>query len=97
MGPTGQPWAETWLVREWCGHGCLTDAIMKGWLQTKADRRSEVNFPAVLATAAEIASALTLLHKENLLHGDLTGDWCVPCEFLAVCLTDVGHVDARAC
>jgi serine/threonine protein kinase len=29
--------------------------------------------PAILATAAEIASAMSHLHKRNVVHGDLTG------------------------
>ena len=66
---------ETWLVREWCGHGCLTDAILKGWLQENPNTRSEPSYAAVLATAAEIASALTCLHNEGVVHGDLTADW----------------------
>lgn len=70
---TGGPWAEAWLVREWCGHGTLTDAILKGWLQQKNSR--SVNPIAVLATAAEVASALRCLHGQGVVHGDLCGDW----------------------
>ena len=63
-------------MREWCNHGTLTDAILKGWLQAK-DTRS-VSHVAVLATAFEIAGALMCLHKQDVVHGDLTGDWSAP-------------------
>lgn len=71
----GQPWVECWLVREWCSRGCLTDAIMKGFLQSDPNTKSGPDEVAVLATAAEVASALTYLHGQGYLHGDLTGDW----------------------
>ena len=63
---------ESWLIREWCGHGSLTDAILKGWLQHEGTRT--VNEVAVVATAVEIAGALVCLHGRDVLHGDLTGD-----------------------
>lgn len=71
----GKAWVETWLLREHCARGCLTDAILRGGLQTHREKRSEVNVEAVLATAAEVAGALMSIHSEGLVHGDLTGDW----------------------
>lgn len=32
------------------------------------------NIPAILATAREVAAAMTYLHHKNMLHGDLTGN-----------------------
>lgn len=64
---------EAWLVREWCNHGTLTDAIIKGWMHAKNSRN--VSRAAVLATAVEIASALMSLHSAGVVHGDLSGDW----------------------
>ncbi|KAK9808554.1 hypothetical protein WJX73_008047 [Symbiochloris irregularis] len=65
---------EAWLVREWCNHGTLTDAILKGWLHAKNSRN--VSRAAVLATAVEMAGALMSLHSAGVVHGDLSGD-CV--------------------
>ena len=59
-------------MREWCGCGTLTDALLKGWLQRKGTRM--VDHAAVLATAAEVASALTCLHEAGVIHGNLTSD-----------------------
>ena len=63
-------------MREWCGHGCLTDAMLLGWLQKKGTRACD--HAAVLAITAEIAGALACLHSQGIVHGNLSGEWCVP-------------------
>lgn len=40
----------------------------------RADVDKGPNMAAVLATAAEMASALSFLHASNVVHGDLSGE-----------------------
>lgn len=65
--------SETWIVMEFCDRGTLLDACDKGWLRTTPSYATGLpHMPAVLATAHEIASAMTYLHGRGIIHGDLT-------------------------
>eukprot|EP00879_Flechtneria_rotunda_P001352 GHRR01001502.1.p1 GENE.GHRR01001502.1~~GHRR01001502.1.p1 ORF type:complete len:1180 (+),score=462.14 GHRR01001502.1:255-3794(+) len=64
---------QTWMVMEFCDKGCLQDAVERGWLrETRSCVSGEINLMAVLATAAEIASGMALLHDAGIIHGDLS-------------------------
>jgi serine/threonine protein kinase len=65
--------AVVWLVQQYCDRGKLYDAIDRGWLRARRAPGGELNLPAVLATALDVASALEYLHSLDVLHGDLTG------------------------
>ena len=53
----------------------LQDAIDRGhFCLDRSDVEKGPNMEAVLATAAEMASALCFLHKANVVHGDLSGE-----------------------
>jgi serine/threonine protein kinase len=56
------------LVCEYCDKGSLREALDLGAF-TKAD--GGINYPAVLDTAIEIATAVAHLHHKNVLHSDL--------------------------
>ncbi|KAL3143838.1 hypothetical protein ABBQ32_003662 [Trebouxia sp. C0010 RCD-2024] len=68
---------ETWLLLEYCDKGSLQDAVDRGWFHTDKDghisSKTKPNMHAIRATAHEIAGALSYLHSQDLLHGDLTG------------------------
>lgn len=70
---TNTPMLETWLVLEFCNKGPLGDAVERGWFRQK-DSLFESNLVPILATAKEIASAMSYLHARNILHGDLTSN-----------------------
>jgi serine/threonine protein kinase/GAF domain-containing protein len=64
---------QTWLVLEYCDRGSLQEAIDAGWLRTGRDPRSaSVHLPALLATAREVAAGMAHLHREGVVHGDLS-------------------------
>ncbi|KXZ51728.1 hypothetical protein GPECTOR_11g175 [Gonium pectorale] len=64
---------QTWLIMEYCDRGCLQDAIDRGWLRTSpALENSAPRMDAVLATAVELASALSYLHSKDIVHGDMS-------------------------
>ncbi|GFR42473.1 hypothetical protein Agub_g3381 [Astrephomene gubernaculifera] len=64
---------QTWLLMEYCDRGCLQDAIDRGWLRTSPSaENSAPRMDAVLATAIELASALSYLHSKDIVHGDLS-------------------------
>ncbi|GFR53121.1 hypothetical protein Agub_g15837 [Astrephomene gubernaculifera] len=69
----GRTLLETWMVLEFCNKGGLSDAIERGWFR-KRHSLFEVDFRALVATAREVAAAMTYLHDKNILHGDLTGN-----------------------
>eukprot|EP00882_Tetradesmus_deserticola_P000798 GHRQ01000869.1.p1 GENE.GHRQ01000869.1~~GHRQ01000869.1.p1 ORF type:complete len:829 (+),score=338.09 GHRQ01000869.1:201-2489(+) len=69
---TREQMLETWLVLEFCNRGCVSDAISKGWFRRKDSM--EADMATVIATAREMAGALSYLHSKNILHGDLTGN-----------------------
>jgi tRNA A-37 threonylcarbamoyl transferase component Bud32 len=51
----------------------LQDAVERGWLrESRSCVSGPVNLLAVLATAAEIASGMALLHSNGIIHGDLS-------------------------
>ena len=50
----GQAWVETWLVREWCNQGVLTDALLRGWLQLPNSR--SVDPALVIYCASQVNS-----------------------------------------
>ncbi|KAK9843472.1 hypothetical protein WJX81_004368 [Elliptochloris bilobata] len=62
---------ELWLLLDYCNRGCLADACRKGWL--RASPTGPVSLGAVLAIAADIASAMAALHGAGVVHGDLSG------------------------
>lgn len=68
----GQPWMECWLVREWCSRGTLTDALLRGWLQSPKSRNADPNL--VLYCTTQVVAALCCLHSADRVHGNLTGD-----------------------
>ena len=72
-------WDETWLVLEWCGHGDLANAFQRGWLNLPGTHTPSL--AAVLLTASEVASGLSVLHAEGVVHGNLNGDKCAPGHF----------------
>ncbi|KAL6762194.1 kinase-like domain-containing protein [Haematococcus lacustris] len=58
---------------EFADHGCLQDAVERGWLRiTQGPGLGQPNMPAILQTAYEIASALSYLHAHDVVHGDLS-------------------------
>ncbi|WIA44433.1 hypothetical protein OEZ86_007193 [Tetradesmus obliquus] len=64
---------QTWMVLEYCDKGCLQDAVERGWLrQSRSCVSGPVNLLAVLATAAEVAGGMALLHSNGIIHGDLS-------------------------
>ncbi|KAG2501254.1 hypothetical protein HYH03_001061 [Edaphochlamys debaryana] len=64
---------QTWLIMEYCDRGCLQDAIDRGWLRTAPHiLESPPRMDALLATAVELASALSFLHGKDIVHGDLS-------------------------
>lgn len=66
---------ETWAVMEFCNRGTLQAGVDKGYFrQDRACKPpSPPNVAAVLATALQLASALTYLHDQDVIHGDLAG------------------------
>ncbi|KAL6763903.1 mixed lineage protein kinase [Haematococcus lacustris] len=65
--------AQTWIVMEMCDHGCLQDAVERGWLQdVPSSAKGKPKMSAIVATAYEIASALSYLHSHGVVHGDLS-------------------------
>jgi serine/threonine protein kinase len=60
------------LVCEYCDKGSLREALDLG-----AYKRPDgtVNYPAVLDTAIDIATAVAHLHHRNVLHSDLKVGW----------------------
>jgi serine/threonine protein kinase len=61
---------QVWIVQEFCNRGSLFEAVDRGMLQLQGGSGPDLR--AVLATAQEIAGALTYLHAHDVLHGDLT-------------------------
>ena len=61
-----------------CSHrplSSLQDVIDRGhFCADRADVEKGPNMAAVLATAAEMAAALSFLHASNVVHGDLSGE-----------------------
>ena len=41
---------ETWLLQEWCSHGTLADAFLRGWLNS-SPHSGDVDLARVLLTA----------------------------------------------
>lgn len=56
------------LLCEYCDKGSLRDALDLGAFLLE---NGSVNYPAVLDTAIEIATAVLHLHHRNVLHSDL--------------------------
>ena len=60
----------TWIVMEFCDRGSLDQAIKnKVFFQDGHNLQPRIRF--MLLTALDIASAMTYLHKQNIVHGDL--------------------------
>lgn len=56
------------LVCEYCDKGSLREALDLGAFTRP---NGSINYPAVLDTAIEIATAVAHLHHRNVLHSDL--------------------------
>lgn len=56
------------LVCEYCDKGSLREALDLGAFKGSD---GDLNYPAVLDTAIEIATAVAHLHHRNVLHSDL--------------------------
>jgi hypothetical protein len=78
------PCLQVRLVCEYCDRGSLREALDLGAFSLPD---GSVNYPAVLDTAIEIATAVSHLHIRNVLHSDLkVGGRCWRCVGqLAVC------------
>eukprot|EP00878_Enallax_costatus_P015719 GHUV01016470.1.p1 GENE.GHUV01016470.1~~GHUV01016470.1.p1 ORF type:complete len:346 (+),score=111.35 GHUV01016470.1:799-1836(+) len=64
---------QTWMVMEYADKGCLQDAVERGWLRERPSCVSGgLNLVAVVAIAAEIASGMSTLHEQGIVHGDLS-------------------------
>lgn len=53
--------------------GHAQDAVAKHWFRQGHAPDGDLDLPAVLATAAEIAAGMSYLHARGIVHGDLTG------------------------
>lgn len=60
------------LICEYCDRGSLREALDLGAFKLPD---GSVNYPAVLDTAIEIATAVAHLHHRNVLHSDLKVGW----------------------
>lgn len=54
----------------YCNKGCLQDAIDRGWLLERPG--GPVSLAKVIVTATEIAAGMSMLHKADVIHGDLS-------------------------
>ncbi|GIL61223.1 hypothetical protein Vafri_15628 [Volvox africanus] len=61
-----------WMVLEFMDKGSLQDAIDRGWLREGRTTDHGPDYPAVLATAQDIAAAVAHLHSHDVVHGDLS-------------------------
>ncbi|GIM13263.1 hypothetical protein Vretimale_16361 [Volvox reticuliferus] len=61
-----------WMVLEFMDKGSLQDAIDRGWLCEGRTADHGPDYPAVLATAQDIAAAVAHLHSHDVVHGDLS-------------------------
>lgn len=61
-----------WMVLEFMDRGSLQDAIDRGWLREGRTADHGPDYPAVLATAAEVAAGVAYLHANDVVHGDLS-------------------------
>jgi len=51
----------------------VQDAVANHQFRKGREPDGELDLPAVLATAAEIAAGMSYLHARGIVHGDLTG------------------------
>ncbi len=51
----------------------MQDAVANHQFRKGREPDGELDLPAVLATAAEIAAGMSYLHARGIVHGDLTG------------------------
>ena len=63
-------------VQEFCNKGTLSQAVVKGWL-LEDGLPARPNLVAVLQTAGDVARAMNYLHQFNIIHGDLTCEYCI--------------------
>ncbi|KAL4445354.1 hypothetical protein ABPG77_011179 [Micractinium sp. CCAP 211/92] len=68
----GMAYQEVWILQQYCNHGTLADAIERGWLRVGCEQTGPPNLAHILQTALEVSSALLYLHRQDVLHGDLT-------------------------
>lgn len=65
---------QCWMLLDYCDKGALVDAVWKGWFRSSRNpTTSQPDLRTIAMTALEIASAMTLLHSHNIVHGDLSG------------------------
>lgn len=62
---------ETWIILEYCDRGTLQSGIDKGFFRMQRTCRppSEPNLAVVMATAIQLADALSYLHSRDIIHG----------------------------
>ena len=58
------------VLRRYCNKGCLQDAIDRGWLLERPG--GPVSLAKVIVTATEVAAGMSMLHKADVIHGDLS-------------------------
>ena len=61
-----------YMAMEYLDGGSLKDAVDKGLLRLRCSPKAGPDVRAVLETAVEIASAIEHLHKNDVVHGDLS-------------------------
>lgn len=66
---------QTWAILEYCDMGTLQSGVDKGLFRKERTCKppSEPNMEVVLVTAAQLASAISYLHENDIVHGDLAG------------------------
>lgn len=60
----------TWIIMEFCDKGSLHNAIKKGWFFLDKEKKTPM-LSSILQTALDVARALTYLHNQMIIHGDL--------------------------
>ena len=62
---------ETWIILEFCDCGTLQSGIDRGFFRQHRTCRppSPPSLPVVLATALQMAEALSYLHGRDIIHG----------------------------
>jgi serine/threonine protein kinase len=59
------------LIQEHMDRGSLFDALMEGIFSSPESDIGQVNYSALLETAADVARAMIHVHSLNILHNDI--------------------------
>eukprot|EP00775_Hariotina_reticulata_P004061 gene4061-4308_t len=63
-----------WIVSEYCDKHTLVDGVVKGWFRTsRLPTQGGTHLRTVALTAYEVASAMSYIHAQDVLHLDLSG------------------------